>query len=100
MHCRGRSITVIVIDGMHSKSSSGVTKSINGELGMSHSTLRPFPLDGGVVASSDAFAPKELPTIANSNVTAAAGNSDSHGCHSLQMGPVGEGHRSICGCHS
>ena len=93
-------VVVVVVDGMHSKSSSGVTKSINGELGMSHSTLRPFPLDGGAVASSDAFAPKELPTIANSNVTAAAGNSDSHGCHSLQVGPVGEEHRIIRGRHS
>ena len=74
-------VAVVVVDGMHSKRSSGVTKSINGELGISHSTLRPLPLDGGAVASSDAFAPKELPTIANSNVTAAAGNSDSRSCH-------------------
>ena len=93
-------VVVVVVDGMHSQSSSGVTKRINGELGISHSTLRPFPLDGGAVASSDAFAPKELPIITNSNVAAAAGNRDSHGCHSLQAGPVGEEHRIIRGCHS
>ena len=93
-------VVVVVVDGMHSKRSRGVTKSINGELGISHSTLKPFPLDGGAAASSDAFAPKKLLIIANSNVTAAAGNSDSHGCHSLQVGPVGEEHRIIRGCHS
>ena len=94
-------VVVVVIDGTHSQSSSGVTQSIDGEIGISHSTLRLFPLDGGAVASSDAFAPKELPIIANSNVTAvAAGNTDSHGCHSLQVGPVAEEHRIIRGCHS
>ena len=41
----------------HQKSSSGVTQSIGGEIGIPHSTLRPFPLDGAAAASSGAFAP-------------------------------------------